>query len=504
MTSKQASAALAMALVSLGLLAGCSSPTRPVATPSHGLPSLPPRPAFEPKAPEASTADSFELLGSQVTGSLRSEVHAVQHSSRGGGGAMGTVLGQLVPGRAASSSSPNARAVALPGTDAAKEEEKIEREAQLAIQVKDVNEGAARVLALVQAHEGSVTKDQRSSGTQSTAEILVRVPSSHFDAFTTDLASVGEIRNRSIKSVDSGLEHKDLGILVDNLEAALARYRTLLDKATEPLQVLAVERELERVRSDLDRIKGRLAFLRDRVSRATIAIALHSTEAQPDVPFARKSQISTGLRGLSSVDVRESGTNGYLGSSLTLRFPSSGGETARGFILDVDVMRACCKARPDRSAWGYNILVGFDLYSDALQAGRRRWLNPYLGARVGFAQTQDRGDFAAAGVFGLELVKTSTLMIDLQARAMAMVGNPDGPHAAIQPSVGFDLGFSGRRNSSQGPGRRRVRRRNHPVPEGRFPGTLVGGVVTPTDDVLRARTKARESGNFSGARLSGR
>jgi hypothetical protein len=378
-----------------------------------------------------------------VAGSFaHAEVYSVQQSGSSGGGAMGTVLAKMTPGRASSSTgASSARAVALPGTDAAKEEEKIEREAQLAIQVKDVNEGAARVLALVRAHEGSVTKDQRSSGTQSTAEIIVRVPSSHFDAFTSELAGVGEIRNRSIKSVDSSLEHKDLGILVDNLEAALTRYRALLEKATEPLQVLAVERELERVRSDLERIKGRLAFLRDRVSRATIAIALHSSEPQPEVPFARKPQISTGLRGLSSVDVRESGTNGYLGTGLTLRLPSSGGETSRGFILDVDVLRACCKTRPERSAWGYDILVGFDLYSDALQAGRRRWLNPYLGARVGFAQTQDRGDFAAAGVFGLEIFKTSALMIDLQARAMAMVGNPDGPHAAIQPSLGFDLGF---------------------------------------------------------------
>jgi hypothetical protein len=33
------------------------------------------------------------------------------------------------------------------------------------------------------------------------------------------------------------------------------------------------------------------------------------------------------------------------------------------------------------------------------------------------------------------------LMIDIQARAMALVGNPDGPHAAVQPSLGFDLGF---------------------------------------------------------------
>lgn len=81
------------------------------------------------------------------------------------------------------------------------------------------------------------------------------------------------------------------------------------------------------------------------------------------------------------------------------------------------------------------------LYSRSQKSGRRRWLNPYLGARVGFAQTQNRGDFAAAGVFGLELFKTAVLMIDLQVRAMALVGNPDGPHAAVQPSLGFDLGF---------------------------------------------------------------
>jgi hypothetical protein len=442
----RALAAIAAAGLALAMTTGCSAPARPPATPSYGLPSLPPRPAFDPKPPESSKAPTFEMTADKLaSGSFSgSEVYAVQQSASGGGG-FGATLAKISPlGRgtqSSSSSASSARAVALPGTDAAKEEDKIEREAQLAIQVKDMNEGAARVLALVQLHGGTVTKDQRSTGAQSTAEIIVRVPASQFDAFTNALATVGEIRNRSIKAVDSGLEQKDLGILVDNLEAALARYRALLDKATEPLQVLAVERELERVRSDLDRIKGRLTFLRDRVARATVAIALHSSEPQPEVPFARKPQISIGLRGSSLVDIRESGTSGYFGSGLSVRLPSSGGETARGFILDVDVMRACCKSRPERSAWAYDVLLGFDLYSDALQGGRRRWLNPYLGARVGFAQTQDRGDFAAAGVFGLEIFKTSALVIDAQARAMAMVGNPDGPHVGIQPSLGFDLGF---------------------------------------------------------------
>jgi len=428
--------------------AGSPPPRRP--SPSYSLPNLPARPSFEANAqPPATTDDSsYRFAADNLSGTtiaLESSL-AGAPAARGAGGAgriVSQAISKVTPGRSvASAGAPMAKSVALPGTEAAKEEEKIEREAQLAIEVKDVSEAAGRVLLLVRAHEGSVTKDQRTSGTQSNAELVVRVPSAQFDAFLAEVATVGEIRNRSIKAVDSSLEHKDLGILVDNLEAALARYRDLLQKATDPLQVLAVERELERVRSDLDRIKGRLAFLRDRVARATVAIALHSPEAPTDqLPFARKPQISSGVRALSFVDVRESGTSGYLGSGLTLRLPSSGGETARGLILDVDVMRACCKSTPDRSAWAYDILLGFDLYSDALQSGRRRWLNPYLGARVGFSQTQDRGDFAAAGVFGLEIFKTSALMIDVQARAMALVGNPDGPHAAVQPSLGFDLGF---------------------------------------------------------------
>jgi hypothetical protein len=439
-------AALAALLV---VLVGCSAPPRPRTTAGYGLPQLPARPSFDPDArtPASGGGDMrFSADESSGTIALESTTLAGAPAVRGTGGSVGRVVGQAVakvmPGRGvASSGSPVAHALALPSTEASKVEEKIEREAQLAIEVKDVTEAAARVTALVQAHEGSITKDQRNAGTRSSAEIIVRVPSSHFDAFTNELAGVGQVLNRNIKAVDSGLEQKDLGILVDNLEAALTRYRDLLQKATEPLQVLAIERELERVRSDLDRIKGRLAFLRDRVARATIAIALHSSETAPDLPFARKPQISSGVRGLSLVDVRESGTSGYFGTGLTLRLPSSGGESARGLILDVDVMRACCKSRPERSAWAYDILLGFDLYSESLQSGRRRWLNPYLGARVGFAQTQDRGDFAAAGVFGLEIFKTSSLMIDVQARAMALVGNPDGPHAAVQPSAGFDLGF---------------------------------------------------------------
>ena len=453
-------ATVGTAALALFMLGGCSSSgtaaTRP--SPSYSLPALPPRPAFDANARAAapggasgggdhlasysfsddstSAAQTVQIEGSSTvrkTGNVATR--AVNDVAKLAGGAFG---GSNAPRASAQS----ARVTALPAGEAAKDEEKIEREAQLAIEVKDVNEAAARVLALVRTHEGSVTKDQRNSGAQSqNAEILVRVPSAHFDAFTSELGSVGEIRSRNIRAVDVSIEHKDLGILVANLEAALARYRELLQKATDPMQVLAVERELERVRSDLDRVKGRLAFVTDRVARSTVAIALHSPEPPPDVPTGHRPSIAPGVRALTFVDVRESGTNGYVGTGLSLRLPRTTGDSGRGLILDVDVMRACCKARPERSEWAYDVLTGIDLYSESLQSGRRRFLNPYLGLRVGISQTQNRADFAAAGVFGLELLKTAALMIDLQARVMAMVGNPDGPHAAVQPSFGFDLGF---------------------------------------------------------------
>ena len=40
-----------------------------------------------------------------------------------------------------------------------------------------------------------------------------------------------------------------------------------------------------------------------------------------------------------------------------------------------------------------------------------------------------------------ERIAATGALEESRSRAMAMVGNPDGPHAAIQPSVGFDLGF---------------------------------------------------------------
>jgi hypothetical protein len=414
------------------------------------MPQLPPRPTFDPDA--VRTED--ESLSSQyepqirISGPLKGApaIRTVEESK-----VIPVTPGALVlaahkflygAGVQAGFGSSTGMPVIGESGDSARAA-KIEREAQLAIEVEDVPTGADAVIALAREYKGFITKDERFTYGNPRAEVLVHVPAAGFDGFIDALARVGQIKSRRMLTTDATVEHKDIEILVANLEAAQSRYREILQRATDPGQILAVERELERVRTDLERIKGRLDFLRDRVAYATIAVGIaRMSSAEPEAPGAGyQPMMATGVRALTLIDVREGGTLGYGGAGLTLRFPRSTGDSGRGFALDVDVMRACCGAVPARSAWAYDVLTGLDLFSESLGSGGRRWFNPFLGVRVGVAQTQDRIDFAAAGVIGVDVLKTRALLVEVQARLMALVGNPDGPHGAVQPQIGVDLGF---------------------------------------------------------------
>ena len=426
--------------------AGCHARTYPAAAvPNYyvSLPDLPPRPSFDPDADRVVQDEPLSARREvEITGPLAGAPAVRQQSGFGKPAGFVLATHQFLYGASSQAAIPSpAGTLGIVDTADSTPGLKIERAAQLSIQVQDVATAAAVVIALVQAKKGFIAKDERLTYPPNT-NLLVRVPATDFDAFLAALDKVGEVRGRRVVSTDATLEHQDVEILLANLQAAQARYREILQHATDPAQILAVERELERVHTDLERVQARLEFLRSRVAYATVAITLSPPSVvAPPSDLDYQAVMATGVRALTLVDVRSGGANGYAGAGLSLRFPRSTGDSGRGFALDVDVMRACCNAAPLRSDWAYDVLTGLDLFSESLENGRRRWLNPFLGIRAGVAQTQDRLDFAAAAVFGVDIVKTRALSVDAQVRALAFVGNPDGPHAGLQPSLGLNLGF---------------------------------------------------------------
>ncbi|HKY36396.1 MAG TPA: hypothetical protein VJN18_10680, partial [Polyangiaceae bacterium] len=85
--------------------------------------------------------------------------------------------------------------------------------------------------------------------------------------------------------------------------------------------------------------------------------------------------------------------------------------------------------------------IGGEIYSDLLGGGQRRFLNPYLGWRAGYARF-DQDDQALVGAtLGLELFKNKWLTIDLEARNYFAFGGDRGGHYVLVPALEAGIAF---------------------------------------------------------------
>jgi len=111
------------------------------------------------------------------------------------------------------------------------------------------------------------------SGRVSWATLTVRVSSQHFDELVGWAESEVEVTSLNISTQDVTEEWVDVRSRIDNWKATEARLLEILDDRTADLgDVLAVERELSRVREEIERAEGRLRVLADQVELATLTI----------------------------------------------------------------------------------------------------------------------------------------------------------------------------------------------------------------------------------------
>jgi len=105
------------------------------------------------------------------------------------------------------------------------------------------------------------------------ATLQLRVPSDRFDDVMGGMAPLGKVEHSSTTVLDVGEEHVDITTRIANAKRLEARLVQLLASRTGSLEdVLAVERELARVREDIERREARLRFLDSRVALSTIDV----------------------------------------------------------------------------------------------------------------------------------------------------------------------------------------------------------------------------------------
>jgi hypothetical protein len=107
------------------------------------------------------------------------------------------------------------------------------------------------------------------------ATLQLRVPVARFDDAFTGLKPLGRLENSSVAAQDVGEEFVDVNARMANSRRLESRLVTLLANQTGKLEdVLAVERELARVRQEIESYEARVRYLRNNIDLSTISVTV--------------------------------------------------------------------------------------------------------------------------------------------------------------------------------------------------------------------------------------
>jgi Domain of unknown function (DUF4349) len=153
----------------------------------------------------------------------------------------------------------------------------IVRTGQASIEVDSLNPSMAELRRIVQRVGGFVADASIQSGRNQirSATLQVKVPSERFDDLTMGLEPLGRLQFVNVGAQDVSEEFVDLTARVANGQRLEDRLVELLRTRTGKLQdVLTVERELARIREEIERMEGRLRFLKTSAQLSTLSINL--------------------------------------------------------------------------------------------------------------------------------------------------------------------------------------------------------------------------------------
>lgn len=160
-----------------------------------------------------------------------------------------------------------------------------------------MNEAAAKVRALAASLGGHIANSSFEGGEHRvrSATLELKIPAPRYDGAVDGLAAIGEVESVNSTSEDVGEEFVDVTARVENARRLEQRLIELLANRTARLaDVLAVERELARVRQEIERAEGRLRYLRTRVAMSTLTVVVH--EEEPVLGRAGDNPIVTALK----------------------------------------------------------------------------------------------------------------------------------------------------------------------------------------------------------------
>jgi hypothetical protein len=232
------------------------------------------------------------------------------------------------------------------------------KNAEVELLVEDTDITINRSLGIVTEYSGYVVSNRTwIQGELKYATLTIGVPSEYFEEMLRRLKDLAlSVTNETVSGQDVTDEFVDLKSRLTNLEATAARIRSFLEQAQDVEESLRVNAQLAEIEAEIEQVKGRMAFLKDRAAFSTITLQI--TPKVPESPTPTPTPTPTPE-------------------------PWSAGRTFNNATtVTSSAARTIFQVTVDLAIWGVVVILPFILPIVALV-----WLGVWLVRRMGVGQT---------------------------------------------------------------------------------------------------------------------
>lgn len=199
-----------------------------------------------------------------------------QERSTGTGGTEGMQKAEAPGSSGQAAESPGPAAIKMAAMQQAQPDRYLIRNATVTLEVKDARAATTRLTEAVRVAHGYLSDMHESVdglGARSVT-VTVRVPADGFEQSMGALTGLGKVLDKQVTTEDVTEEFVDSTSRLRNLKSTEERLLAHLSRTGKLSDTLLVEKELARVRLEIEQLEGRLRYLSHRVAYSTIQMTL--------------------------------------------------------------------------------------------------------------------------------------------------------------------------------------------------------------------------------------
>ncbi len=167
--------------------------------------------------------------------------------------------------------------------------------AWIAVETADVAAAAAQANSIISGLGGFTFSQDTRTQDRAYTTLTFKVRPEQFSTALERLSNIGELVEQSVNAEDVTDIVVDLNSRISTAEISVNRLRDFLSQATDVEGVAELERELADRETNLERLRGQLRSLRDRVDLATITLSItESVEAVPRTSAILRAWMASG------------------------------------------------------------------------------------------------------------------------------------------------------------------------------------------------------------------